>query len=108
MGQSIVVTAKPSSNPGIVRFETNRALTGMGHDGMLGAEKIAEAQAEAPAAEDVEDEAPAAEVAAEPVDRVVDTTGAGDLYAAGSLADGIARWDGVAWRRLGAGIIAEE
>lgn len=32
MGQSIVVTAKPSSNPGIVRFETNRALTGMGHE----------------------------------------------------------------------------
>jgi hypothetical protein len=32
MGQSIVVTEKPSSNRGIVRFETNRALTGMGHE----------------------------------------------------------------------------
>jgi len=32
MGQSIVVTEKPSSNPGVVRFETNRALTGMGHE----------------------------------------------------------------------------
>jgi hypothetical protein len=32
MGQSIVVTEKPSSTRGIVRFETNRALTGMGHE----------------------------------------------------------------------------
>lgn len=32
MGQSIVVTEKPSSHPGVVRFETNRALTGMGHE----------------------------------------------------------------------------
>jgi hypothetical protein len=32
MGQSIVVNEKPSSNPGVVRFETNRALTGMGHE----------------------------------------------------------------------------
>jgi hypothetical protein len=32
MGQSIVVTEKPSSKRGIVRFETNRALTGMGHE----------------------------------------------------------------------------
>lgn len=32
MGQSIVVTEKPSSYPGVVRFETNRALTGMGHE----------------------------------------------------------------------------
>ena len=32
MGQLIVVTEKPSSNPGIVRFETNRALTGMQHE----------------------------------------------------------------------------
>lgn len=32
MGQSIVVNEKPSSRPGIVRFETNRALTGMGHE----------------------------------------------------------------------------
>ena len=32
MGQSIVVNEKPSSNPGVVRFETNRAITGMGHE----------------------------------------------------------------------------
>ncbi len=32
MGQSIVVIEKPSSNPGVVRFETNRAFTGMGHE----------------------------------------------------------------------------
>jgi hypothetical protein len=33
MGQSIVVTEKPSAaNRGVVRFETNRALTGMGHE----------------------------------------------------------------------------
>ncbi len=32
MGQSIVVLEKPSSNPGVVRFETNRAITGMGHE----------------------------------------------------------------------------
>lgn len=32
MGQPIVVVEKPSSTPGVVRFETNRALTGMGHE----------------------------------------------------------------------------
>ena len=32
MGQPIAVTEKPSSRKGIVRFETNRALTGMGHE----------------------------------------------------------------------------
>lgn len=32
MGQSIVVNEKPSSNRGVVRFETNRAITGMGHE----------------------------------------------------------------------------
>ena len=32
MGQSIIVNEKPSSNPGVVRFETNRALTGMDHE----------------------------------------------------------------------------
>ena len=30
-----------------------------------------------------------------------------DLYAVGSIRDGIARWDGEGWRRLGAGIINE-
>lgn len=32
MGQPIVVTEKPSSYPGVIRFETNRAITGMGHE----------------------------------------------------------------------------
>ena len=32
MGEPVVVKKKPSSKPGVVRFETNRALTGMGHE----------------------------------------------------------------------------
>jgi hypothetical protein len=32
MGQPITVTEKPSRRPGIVRFELNRVLTGMGHE----------------------------------------------------------------------------
>jgi len=32
MGQPVAVTEKPSSVQGIVRFELNRALTGMGHE----------------------------------------------------------------------------
>lgn len=32
MGQSIVVNEKPSTYRGVTRFETNRALTGMGHE----------------------------------------------------------------------------
>ena len=32
MGQQIAVVAKPSRTPGVVRYETNRALTGMGHE----------------------------------------------------------------------------
>lgn len=32
MGQSITVVQKPSAIPGVVRFETNRNLTGMGHE----------------------------------------------------------------------------
>lgn len=32
MGQMIVVNEKPSSHLGVVRFETNRALSGMGHE----------------------------------------------------------------------------
>lgn len=32
MGQPISVTRKPSTRPGIVRFEINRSLTGMGHE----------------------------------------------------------------------------
>ena len=40
MGQSIVVHEKPSSTPGIVRFETNRALTGMGHERYLAGQEV--------------------------------------------------------------------
>jgi hypothetical protein len=32
MGQLVSVIEKPSSTPGIVRFETNRTLSGQGHD----------------------------------------------------------------------------
>ena len=32
MGMLIAVTEKPSAQHGVVRFETNRALTGMGHE----------------------------------------------------------------------------
>jgi hypothetical protein len=32
VGQPIVVVEKPSSKPGVVRFEINRSLTGMGHE----------------------------------------------------------------------------
>ena len=32
MGQMVAVTEKPSTSPGVVRFELNRALTGMGHE----------------------------------------------------------------------------
>ena len=40
MGQSIVVNEKPSSNPGVVRFETNRAITGMGHERYLAGTEV--------------------------------------------------------------------
>ncbi|MEY4372296.1 MAG: hypothetical protein RL219_1065 [Actinomycetota bacterium] len=32
MGQPVAVTEKPSVTPGVVRFELNRSLTGMGHE----------------------------------------------------------------------------
>ena len=32
MGQPVAVVEKPSSKPGVVRFEINRSLTGMGHE----------------------------------------------------------------------------
>jgi hypothetical protein len=32
MGQLITIVAKPSARPGVVRLETNRNLTGMGHE----------------------------------------------------------------------------
>jgi hypothetical protein len=32
MGQPITVVQKPTSRPGVLRFELNRSLTGMGHE----------------------------------------------------------------------------
>ena len=32
MGQPVTVVERPSSRPGVVRFEINRSLTGMGHE----------------------------------------------------------------------------
>lgn len=32
MGQPVAVVLKPSATPGVVRFEANRNLTGMGHE----------------------------------------------------------------------------
>lgn len=32
MGQPIIVVEKPTQTPGIARFETNRSITGMGHE----------------------------------------------------------------------------
>ena len=32
MGQEVSVVEKPSPRPGVMRFETNRTLTGMGHE----------------------------------------------------------------------------
>jgi hypothetical protein len=32
MGQLVAVTEKPTTRPGVVRFEVNRTLTGMGHE----------------------------------------------------------------------------
>jgi hypothetical protein len=32
MGQQVAVVEKPSTRPGLLRLETNRSLTGMGHE----------------------------------------------------------------------------
>ncbi len=32
MGQPVTVLEKPSSRPGVIRYEINRTLTGMGHE----------------------------------------------------------------------------
>lgn len=32
MGQAVTVIEKPSSTPGVVRFEINRSITGTGHE----------------------------------------------------------------------------
>ena len=60
MGQPITVVEQPSSNPAILRFETNRPLSGMGHERY---------------------EAPPAEILDRPVDEL-----ARRLFAAGGVA----------------------
>jgi hypothetical protein len=40
MGQEITVVAKPSPRRGVVRFETNRNLTGMGHERYAVADEV--------------------------------------------------------------------
>jgi hypothetical protein len=40
MGQPVTVIEKPSSTPGVVRFETNRVLTGTGHEFYRAGEEI--------------------------------------------------------------------
>ena len=41
MGQPVTVVRKPSSRVGIVRYETNRALTGMGHERYSAGDEVA-------------------------------------------------------------------
>ena len=41
MGQPVTVVRKPSSRAGIVRYETNRALTGMGHERYSAGDEVA-------------------------------------------------------------------
>jgi hypothetical protein len=48
MGQPVAVVEKPASRPGLVRFEANRSLTGMGHERFT---SIEEAEGPRPAAE---------------------------------------------------------
>lgn len=40
MGQPVSVLEKPTAVPGVVRFETNRALTGTGHEVYLEGDEI--------------------------------------------------------------------
>ena len=39
MGQLVAVTEKPSSSPGVVRFELNRTLSGQGHERFASADE---------------------------------------------------------------------
>src|ERR1700712_347560 len=39
MGQPVAVVTKPSHTPGLIRFEANRSLTGMGHERFHSAEE---------------------------------------------------------------------
>jgi hypothetical protein len=40
MGQPVAVTEKPTLRPGLVRFELNRSLTGMGHERYTAPEQV--------------------------------------------------------------------
>jgi Scaffold protein Nfu/NifU N terminal len=40
MGQPVAVAEKPTPRPGLVRFELNRSLTGMGHERYTAAEQV--------------------------------------------------------------------
>lgn len=51
MGQPVLVVETPSRRPGIVRFEANRSLSGMGHERFLHGETSAHAAADTPSAE---------------------------------------------------------
>ena len=51
MGQPVLVVEKPSRRPGIVRFEANRNLSGMGHEKFVHGDASAHAAALTPSAE---------------------------------------------------------
>jgi hypothetical protein len=40
MGQPVTVIQKPSSQSGVIRFEINRTLTGMGHERYLAGQPV--------------------------------------------------------------------
>ncbi len=44
MGQPVTVIEKPSSTPGVVRFEINRSITGMGIERYPSADSVIEAR----------------------------------------------------------------
>lgn len=40
MGQPVTVVQKASSKPGVVRYEINRSITGMGHERYLAGDRV--------------------------------------------------------------------
>lgn len=44
MGQPVVVTEKPSRRPGVVRYEANRSLSGVGHESFRADDRSAHLQ----------------------------------------------------------------
>ncbi len=51
MGQPVLVVEKPSRRPGIVRFEANRNLSGMGHEKFVSGDVSGHATSDTPSAE---------------------------------------------------------